>query len=100
MPADSLLGAVLYFLWFFIAQTGHRERERKEKEKSERKKDAKAKGRKNKVPKLNDKIPPNFDFIPISRVFSVKPKTVFGESDNWGSRQRYLRKPGEGGALS
>ena len=51
-------------------------RERKEKEKSERKKDAKAKARKNKVPKLNDKIPPNFDFIPISRVFSVKPKTV------------------------
>ena len=44
------------------------ERERKEKEKSERKKDAKAKGRKNKVPKLNDKSPPNFDFIPISRV--------------------------------
>ena len=77
------------------------ERERKEKEKSERKKDAKAKGRKNKVPKLNDKIPPNFDFIPISRVFSVKTKTeTVGESDNRGSRSRYKRKPGDGGTLS
>ena len=56
-------------------------RERKEKEKSERKKDAKAKARKNKVPKLNDKIPPNFDFIPISRVFSVKPNQTIGDRD-------------------
>ena len=43
---------------------------------SETKKKPKLKARKNKVPKLNDKIPPNFDFISISRVFSVKPRTV------------------------
>ena len=81
---------------------GEKERldtERKEKDPGDGKKEAKAKARKVKVP-LNEKIPPHFNFIPISRVFSVKPKTVYGESDNWGSRQRYLRKPGEGGALS
>ena len=80
-----------------------RERERREKEMSDGEKEAKVKtsrARKTKVPKLNDKLPPNFDFIPISRVFSVKPKTSVGQSDNWGSRPRYKRKPGEGVALS
>ena len=80
-----------------------RERERREKEMSDGEKEAKVKtsrAKKTKVPKLNDKLPPNFDFIPISRVFSVKPKTFVGQSDNWGSRPRYKRKPGEGVALS
>ena len=82
---------------------GEKERldtERKEKDPGDGKKEAKAKARKVKVP-LNEKIPPHFNFIPISRVFSVKTKTeTVGESDNRGSRSRYKRKPGDGGALS
>ena len=52
---------------------------------SDEKKEAKAKARKAKVPpiKLNNKMPPHFNFIPISRVFSVKTKTeTVGETDN------------------
>ena len=85
---------------------GEKERldtERKEKELGDRMKEAKAKARKVKIPpfKLNDKIPPHFNFIPISRVFSVKTKTeTVGETDNRGSRSGYKRKPGEGGGLS
>ena len=82
---SSLLSVVLYCIIMHMHNKRDwrldTERERKEKEKSERKKDAKAKARKNKVPKLNDKIPPNFDFIPISRVFSVKPNQTIGDRD-------------------